>query len=469
MTESTRAKLSPEGRASRMGWRFAAQGVAALLLLCPLAARADTSLPPFNADTLSSGQVNPLAGSDGAFTIAAPASGTKEVLFDPAHIRVGVDPTITPCASPCAQPLDPDHDNVFHFTTITIPAGVTVKLSAKWTNGPVYWLATGDVNIQGTVDLSGGSGHNRTQSALERTPSVPGPGGYQGGIGGNYGSSPSLAQPGAGPGGGAANSNGAYNNGYGSGYAATLAGTPLLVPLVGGSGGGGGSSNEFAWWGAGGGAGGGAILVASSTLINVTGTITVVGGHSGTANNGSGGCPNFSGGGGAAGSIRLVAPELSGGGQLRTLGGYGNAGGCSSTLYGPEGRVRLEAYKLASFSIPYGYWTTGSPLNSFVPSTPPPSIRVLTVAGVPVASDATGGFSPPDVSINNTAPVPVVIEARYVPAGTAPTLVLFSLEATDQVLTLPALAATSQANVTTTTTLVTFPAGFTRGYVRATW
>jgi hypothetical protein len=36
-------------------------------------------------------------------------------------------------------------DGVFNFTTVDIPAGVTVTFSKNTTNTPVYILATGDV------------------------------------------------------------------------------------------------------------------------------------------------------------------------------------------------------------------------------------------------------------------------------------------------------------------------------------
>jgi hypothetical protein len=35
-------------------------------------------------------------------------------------------------------------NNVFNFTTITIPKGVTITLTANVDNTPVYWLAAGD-------------------------------------------------------------------------------------------------------------------------------------------------------------------------------------------------------------------------------------------------------------------------------------------------------------------------------------
>src|SRR6266496_2324782 len=74
-------------------------------------------------------------GSDGALNLTTPGT----VLFDP-----------------IAMNLDADGDNVFHFTTINIGAGVTVRLTNTKLRGraPV-WLATGAVTIAGTIDLNG--------------------------------------------------------------------------------------------------------------------------------------------------------------------------------------------------------------------------------------------------------------------------------------------------------------------------
>ena len=80
-------------------------------------------------------------GADGALSFPANAG---VVYFDPAN-------------------FPPRLDNIYHFTTITIPVGTTVRLSGWLINGPVYWLATGDVQIQGTVDLTGKPGHLRAQ------------------------------------------------------------------------------------------------------------------------------------------------------------------------------------------------------------------------------------------------------------------------------------------------------------------
>ncbi len=47
---------------------------------------------------------------------------------------------------------------VFNFTTVTIPAGVTVAVTPNGANTPVTILATGDVTIAGTLSVSGATG-----------------------------------------------------------------------------------------------------------------------------------------------------------------------------------------------------------------------------------------------------------------------------------------------------------------------
>ncbi|HXI44046.1 MAG TPA: hypothetical protein VNH83_28945, partial [Bryobacteraceae bacterium] len=88
-------------------------------------------------------------GTDGALAFPNAKPGDL-ILFNPA------DPTQFP------NGVDPEHDNVYNFTTITIPQGVTVKLTAQILGGPIYWLANGAVDIEGTLDLSGAPGYPRT-------------------------------------------------------------------------------------------------------------------------------------------------------------------------------------------------------------------------------------------------------------------------------------------------------------------
>ncbi len=413
------------------------------------------------------------SGEDGAF---APSESTD---FDPSVIHVDDD---------LDGPLiDEDGDNVFHFTNITIPSGVTVKLSSKWTNGPVYWLATGAVNIEGIVDLNGEDGHPRTITTSERRPSLPGPGGYPGGIGGSqHAQSKGAPQPGAGPGGGKGGSSTINCNGYYCGLGAFLPeSNKFLVPLIGGSGGGGGIDGNFEWWGAGGGAGGGALLISSSASINLKGQIIANGGRGGVGQYPSLTSCNFwnqyFGGSGGGGSVRLVAPVVDGTAS-GTISVNGNTpiiqppgcvyGPSQSLATGAAGKVRIEAFQHPwKFSIPVGSWSTGSPLNSFAPTTPPPSIRVVRIDGQDIREGWDGGFDPADFTIDTRDAVEIVIEAHYVPVGTVPKLYLFSLEENDQVITAPVLQGTLENSTSTilVSQNVKFPSGFSRGYVHAKW
>src|SRR5262249_39342331 len=70
-------------------------------------------------------------GTDGPLSLTTPGT----IVFDPRAF---------------SPPLDPDGDNIYHFTTITIGAGVTVRLADSHVHGPVFWLASGTVQIDGT-------------------------------------------------------------------------------------------------------------------------------------------------------------------------------------------------------------------------------------------------------------------------------------------------------------------------------
>ncbi len=328
-----------------------------------------------------------------------------------------------------APPRDVDGDNVYHFTTITIPNGVTVRLTARYLTGPVYWLATGEVNIAGIVDLNGQTGSD------DRIPTVPGAGGFAGGITGTQNSTtPPYA--GSGPGGGRT---GYCPNGCYSSASGTFTGNVFLVPLVGGSGGGGG----FAM----GGAGGGAILIASSSSIDVTGTITTDGGGR------SGGSPGS--GPGSGGAIRLAAPTITGTGTLSAAG------------TGSPGRIRLEAFNQSFAGNANPAPILRTPYKTFVPTGPPPSVRVVSVGGVPVASTPSGSFQTPDAAISSLATTPVAIETRSIPPGTVVNLLLTSEDGTDVATTTTPLAGTLDR--ATASAGVVFPTGFSRVFVRATW
>lgn len=225
-----------------------------------------------------------------------------------------------------APPLDMPPDGIFHATTINVASGATLKFKRNPLNTPVYLLATGDILIEGTIDVSGEPGTT--------DPPVGGLGGPGGFAGGHPGTDPSPPGAGHGPGAGLGGDTSAGDTGAGGGAYGTAPlsscltlldgstyGSGLLVPLVGGSGGGGTTGMP----GRGGGGGGGAILLASNTRIDInsSGRVDAQGGdvNTGHRNNGSGG------------AIRIVAPVVAGNGSLRV-----NAGICG----GSAGRLRVD-------------------------------------------------------------------------------------------------------------------------------
>lgn len=372
-------------------------------------------LVPFaNGQTFSSTS----NGSDGALSLTTPGT----VLFDPK--------TFNP-------PLDTDGDAVYHFTTITIAAGVTVRLRGDIINAPVVWLAQGAVQINGTIDLSGQDGF-AASNTTQRTNTIPGAGGYGGGYPA-VGANPSGA--GLGPAGGGAGTCPQTFYSRPGGFT----GNQFLVPLVGGSGGAGSV--------AAGGAGGGAILIASSTSIGGAGSIKANGGRESSA-----------AGLGAGGAIRLVAPAVSISGNLNVSEGGGQLG-CFPSSGSQTGIIRIEAFQIGAINST-GRLYTATPFGLFLTSTGIPSLRVISIGGSPVATSPTGTFTIPDVTVNSNAALPVAIEATNVPTGTVVTLTIFSENGPDQTIQSTPLAGTLASS--TATANVTLPSGFSKGFVKAT-
>jgi hypothetical protein len=327
-----------------------------MLLLCAIATRAQS--PVIGS-----------SGADGALELTTPGV----VVFGPDFFNAR---------------LNPSEDNVFHFTTIRIGKDVTVRLSSKHLTGPVFWLAQGPVQIDGTIELSGEDGSD--------WPSLAGAGGFPGG---------SPRKPGYGPEGFTLNA--------------------FLVPLVGGAGGPGGETQ-------GGGAGGGALLIASRTSITINGKIIASGGAT------SGGS------GGNGGAIRVVAAVIEGAGTLSAKGGEPG---------GTDGVIRFEsddnrfAGKMDAAHVYYG-----KPLGLFLPPTPQPSVRVITVDGASVTA--------PEFTMKQPFSVQIAIEGRNIPLGTTVDLQCFSPNGVAQSVTTSPLVGT--ADRSSATALISLPAGATR-------
>ena len=289
---------------------------------------------------------------------------------------------------------------VFKYTSVTIDNGATLTFANHHGRPPVVWLVTGDVTINGVLDLNG--------QDWQTAPAVaePGPGGFRGGMG--YYAVSVGASAGFGPGGGFTMVN---NNGRGASHAHAVDsspdpyGNPALVPLLGGSGGGGASTAR------GGGAGGGAILIVSTGTLEINGTVRANGGN---AYNQSFTTSNDSGGG-SGGGIRLVADTFTGSGVVEAQAG-------STTDYpGALGRVRMERV------VNNNTWIAIAPSPSVVgltagdtallwPTAMAPTVKIVSIGGESAPADplASFGTSGADVAIVQTNTTEVVIETVYV-------------------------------------------------------
>jgi hypothetical protein len=367
---------------------------------------------------------------------------------------------------------------ILNYTSINIPAGVTVKFKKNALNTPVYLLVSGNATIAGSLDISGTSGmHSGTagdgNTADDGIPGVGGPGGFDGGRGGRDDTSlrPEVIRGGAGlgPGGGLGGkegndgcSNGIYypRIGGGAGYltygredtsynncsarpAGAAVGKPygsaILQPLIGGSGGGGGRGG-INFGGTGGGGGGGALLLAVSGTLQLSGSIVANGGGSGDY---AGANAGDHGGGGSGGAVRLLATTLSGAGNVQAIGscidrtGIPGVGANSyaktvyysassyDNIYGlkyyrcdlagaSEGRVRIEADNLTFTGRTYPTYTTDTPGPVFLSNVP--SLRFTSIAGSTVPANPTGNA---DLTFpaNITNPVSVQLATTNVPPG----------------------------------------------------
>lgn len=285
-------------------------------------------------------------------------------------------------------------DGVLHYTTITVASGAKLTFTPNDLNTPVYLLAKGDVVIDGTIDVSGAAG----------TPVLGGVGGPGGFAGGNGGNQELLPGDGHGPGGGKGGNqggSGAYNvdtlgdNGHGTAY-----GSPLLVPLVGGSGGG-------ASYSGGGGGGGGAILVASNTRILLGGGIAAKGGN---------GSPYGTYTVGSGGAIRLLTPVIEAGGFLDVTGGqilgyYTFAGG---------GRIRIDCMDRRSLTPQFlpssSVASIGANMIVFPPNAPRLDITAVGANTIPVPANSPVFFMlPQDSNTNQTVRVRATEFKRVVP------------------------------------------------------
>jgi hypothetical protein len=263
-------------------------------------------------------------------------------------------------------------NGIFNFTTINVASGHTLSFNRNALNTPVYLLATEDVTIAGTISVDGGNGTSNPPVG-----GAGGPGGFDGGMPGFLSVAPGAGY-GPGAGGGGESGNAATSAGAGA-YAGAPTGSsslrhgvpygsPLLVPMLGGSGGGGNAGSP----GVGGGGGGGAILIASNTRITLTGLLSAEGGHQGGST-----------GHGSGGAVRLLAPVVSGTGTVRVRGGtWAGTGG--------HGRIRIETIDRRDLRFTFTPLSAAG-VGSFMAVFPTPVARldILNAAGTEIPQGAT--------------------------------------------------------------------------------
>jgi hypothetical protein len=375
---------------------------------------------------------------------------------------------------------------VFNFTTVTIASGATLSFKKNVANTPVVLLATGNVSIVGTIDVSGGNSAGNTPGTIGDTslPGAGGPGGFDGGRGGVPANS-RRAGNGLGPGGGGGGNGVAnccttvknYGQGGGggghanagtggyfaanntdsatvnTGNAGPAYGSNLLIPLVGGSGGGGGggSASTTGAYGTGGGGGGGAILIASSGAVTIAGAIKVTGGNSGATSSCSAATTcGASGGGGSGGAVRILASAISGAGSVNVAGG---AAGSSPDSWlnggaGSIGRVRYDVMSAGTLTL------SGLP-----------TLTITSVAGIAAPATPTG-LQDIVLPENTPNPVAVTLAPTGVPAGNVVTLTLTPKRGAATTATSSALAgstagATATASIDVPTDISTLSAAVT--------
>ena len=147
---------------------------------------------------------------------------------------------------------------------------------------------------------------------------------------------------------------------------------------------------------------GGAILIVSSTSIVINGNPAIL------ANGAAGSSGGPGGGGGSGGAIRLIAPTITGSGQLLAQGG--NPGNYAGD--GAPGRIRLEA------TTPIA--STGFPQSVFPPAGQP-TLAITSVGGIAAPANPVGSvLAAPDILLptGTTNPVEVALTASNIPVGT---------------------------------------------------
>ena len=251
--------------------------------------------------------------------------------------------------------------------------------------------------------INGGQGKTITgsQTGFSSAGAGGGPGGFPGGASGNGSSTPSNGNAGFGPAGGAGGQTGSSVSATFAGAATAGPLNPSLTPLSGGSG------------------GGGALLLAAAGIVTLGngGRLFAYGGNGGF--NQDSGCGLW-GGGGAGGSIRIVAQQFTGAGAIYVAGGLRADGQVRAS----GGFVRIE-----TSSNTYAGPIDGAAGGSFIsfPTTPVPGsqpiLQITALGGMTAPASPSAALSSPDVTFAQPVSQAVVeLAGTNVPDGTQVTI-----------------------------------------------
>lgn len=415
------------------------------------------------------------SGSDGSDGAYSPAISTQVDLSLAASLcdcdQGGVlnDPCRWDCPSPVAGRGVYDAQQwvvVFKYTTVNVPSGVTITFGMHPSGAPVAWLATGDVTINGRVDLDG-------EDAVPGNPPIipyytrPGPGGFEGAQAGHSGAV--AGSFGLGPGSsptnpsnvGAAASHASVGGGC-TGGTGLIYGNSSGMPLLGGSGG----NVDPEEIEASGGAGGGAILIAAPVQVTLgaVGSVTAQGGSFFFINCNA----PIRAGSGSGGTIRMRAAtvSLAAGSQIIGKGGDGCGGACGSAN-GGDGWVRIEASTVMNNGTINGNQSfPGAP--SVVFPAAPPQLYVTAVCGQSAPADPMWGIKTADIDLNTASACTVNIAGTGMPVGSI--IVVRAIPARGNVISVNSTPMVDAGGgLRTATASVTFPAGRAELQLRANW
>jgi hypothetical protein len=318
--------------------------------------------------------------------------------------------------------ITPPPDGVLRYSTVTIPANVIVTYARNAANTPITVIATGDVTINGTINIAGQAApFSPSSGAPLGVGGVGGPGGFNGGSGANGNQSP-RGFNGDGPGGGVGGVGGdiGVTAGGGGGFGSLggtqggsvggpIYGSAALLPLIGGSGGGTPVFTPVNAVGGSGGGGGGAILILAPRIVfGAGGVIDARGGMGGFSNPSAAG---RGGGGGSGGAVRLVADVVTGTGSIFVTGGVGaNVGSVNAGGNGGFGYIRVEATDYGAFRPNLNGAIASFAAKGSIAPAQPAQLRIVSIGGVAAPVAPVGSLTAaPDVTVPATQANPLTI------------------------------------------------------------